>query len=66
MSQSINEQCDDDCRCACGKLMARLTVQGFEVQCRRCKLLHIIPFPTEETNAAAVTKDGYPSARIFR
>ncbi len=64
MSHAIEEHHEDDCRCACGKLMARLTDQGFEVQCRRCKLLHIIPFPTEDQTVTTVAKqNGHPSAR---
>ncbi len=56
MPHAIDERCEDECRCSCGKLMARLTVHGVEVQCRRCKLLHIIPFLMEEQTAASMVK----------
>jgi hypothetical protein len=32
-----------DLRCGCGKLVARLTPYGVEVQCRHCKRLVLIP-----------------------
>ena len=32
-----------DCRCACGSLMAKITPQGVEIKCRRCKRLQVIP-----------------------
>lgn len=27
----------EDCRCECGKLLARLTPEGIELKCRGCK-----------------------------
>ncbi len=32
-----------DWRCHCGKLIAKLTLKGIEVQCARCKHLHVFP-----------------------
>lgn len=32
----------EDCRCACGALMARRTNNGFEFKCRRCKRTWLI------------------------
>jgi phage FluMu protein Com len=30
-------------RCACGNLLARLTEEGVELKCRRCKRIVLIP-----------------------
>ncbi len=35
-----------ECRCHCGNLLARLSVQGIELKCRRCKRVVILPLPT--------------------
>jgi phage FluMu protein Com len=32
----------DDLRCVCGKLMARLTTQGIELKCGRCRRVVMI------------------------
>lgn len=34
----------DDVRCHCGQLIARLTEQGIELKCKRCRRLFVIPF----------------------
>ena len=34
-----------DCRCACGNLLARLTRDGVELKCRRCKRILLVPVP---------------------
>jgi hypothetical protein len=34
---------DDDCRCLCGNLLARLVAGGVELKCRRCKRTVVIP-----------------------
>lgn len=42
-------------RCLCGNLLARLTLGGVELKCRRCKRLMIIPLehdPETERNTA--------------
>jgi hypothetical protein len=31
-----------DLRCHCGSLMARVTVQGIELKCRRCKRVVVL------------------------
>jgi phage FluMu protein Com len=31
-------------RCECGNLLARLTEEGVELKCRRCKRIVVIPF----------------------
>jgi len=33
----------DDCRCACGSLLARLVEGGVELKCRRCKRTTWVP-----------------------
>ena len=30
-------------RCLCGSLLARITDQGIELKCRKCKQLQVIP-----------------------
>jgi len=30
-------------RCLCGSLLARITQQGIELKCRKCKQLQVIP-----------------------
>jgi phage FluMu protein Com len=35
-----------DARCDCGNLLARLTVRGVEVKCRRCKRIVVLPLET--------------------
>ena len=30
-------------RCLCGSLLARITPEGIELKCRKCKRLQIIP-----------------------
>jgi len=32
----------DQCRCACGSMLARVVRQGLELKCRKCKSLVII------------------------
>jgi hypothetical protein len=34
---------DEDCRCLCGNLLARLVESGVELKCRRCKRTLVIP-----------------------
>ena len=33
---------EGDCRCSCGRLLARLTRDGLEVKCRRCRRVLLI------------------------
>jgi len=35
-------------RCACGSLLARLTAEGVELKCRRCKRLVIVRWSERE------------------
>lgn len=32
----------DEVRCECGHLLAKLTVEGVEVKCRKCKRVHLL------------------------
>jgi hypothetical protein len=34
---------ENDLRCACGSLLARLVAGGVEVKCRRCKRAVVLP-----------------------
>ncbi len=34
---------DQNTRCGCGNLLAKLTQVGVEIKCRRCKKVTIIP-----------------------
>jgi len=44
---------DDDCRCLCGNLLARLVAGGVELKCRRCKRTHVIPLLGSPTHPEA-------------
>lgn len=44
---SDREKDRHDARCVCGSLLARITPEGIEVKCRRCKRVIVIPFPTD-------------------
>jgi len=37
-----------DVRCHCGSLMARVTPQGIELKCRRCKRVVTVPVATAQ------------------
>jgi hypothetical protein len=41
--ETTTPQQPDDWRCNCGKLIAKITPQGIEIQCARCKHLHVFP-----------------------
>jgi hypothetical protein len=38
-------------RCACGSLLARLTADGVELKCRRCKRLVVVRWSEREFRA---------------
>ena len=33
---------EDQCRCSCGSLLARVVAEGLELKCRKCKSLVLI------------------------
>lgn len=35
-------QTESECRCDCGNLLARLSTEGIELKCRRCKRIVIL------------------------
>jgi len=35
---------ENELRCVCGKLMAKLTAKGIELKCRGCKRIFAIPY----------------------
>jgi phage FluMu protein Com len=43
-------------RCLCGNLVAKVSVDGVEILCRRCKRIHLIPWPAERTQGTAARK----------
>lgn len=38
-------------RCACGSLLARLTAEGVELKCRRCKRLVVVRWSDQDHRA---------------
>jgi phage FluMu protein Com len=46
-------------RCACGSLLARITPQGVELKCRRCKRLVLVPWSNRRQRTAA-ERSRYP------
>jgi hypothetical protein len=42
-TETTTPQQPDDWRCHCGKLIAKITPHGIEIQCARCKHLHVFP-----------------------
>ena len=58
---------DDDCRCRCGSLVARIVDGGVEIKCRRCKRDLLVPWsarqgwvqPIEREASAAALQAGH-------
>ncbi len=46
-----------DLRCECGNLVARLTSEGVEIKCRRCKRLVVIAVDSEQKEVNGRKKD---------
>lgn len=36
---------EEELRCECGLLLMKLTPDGVEVKCRRCKRIRLLPWP---------------------
>ena len=45
-----------DERCLCGNLVAKVSLDGVEILCRRCKRIHLIPWPRERREGSAAQK----------
>jgi phage FluMu protein Com len=45
-----------DERCLCGSLVAKVSLNGVEILCRRCKRIHLIPWPVERREGSATQK----------
>ncbi len=45
-----------DERCLCGNLVAKISLDGVEILCRRCKRIHLIPWPGERREDSATQK----------
>jgi phage FluMu protein Com len=43
-------------RCLCGNLIAKVSLDGVEILCRRCKRIHLIPWPGERKGDSAARK----------
>ena len=40
-------------RCLCGNLLAKVSLDGVEILCRRCKRIHLIPWLEEGREGSA-------------
>jgi phage FluMu protein Com len=48
---------DEEVRCECGHLLAKLTAEGLEMKCRRCKRIHVLQIsPTTLTSVRPQVK----------
>ena len=47
---------ENDCRCMCGSLLARVVDGGVELKCRRCKRTLLVPFDTSAETAASAAR----------
>jgi phage FluMu protein Com len=45
-----------DERCLCGNLVAKVSLDGVEILCRRCKRIHFIPWPQERREGSTAQK----------
>ena len=45
-----------DERCLCGNLVAKVSLDGVEILCRRCKRIHVIPWLGERREGSATQK----------
>lgn len=39
-------------RCVCGSLLARITAEGVELKCRRCKRIVVVPWSQSDDDEA--------------
>jgi phage FluMu protein Com len=44
-------------RCLCGNLLAKVSREGIEILCRRCKRIHRIPWPWERKEGKRARKN---------
>jgi len=54
----MDEARDDELRCDCGSLMARVTVRGIELKCRRCKRVVVVAIDHAQHGWVAVPTCG--------
>jgi phage FluMu protein Com len=45
-------------RCLCGNLLAKVSLDGVEILCRRCKRIHRIPWPGQRREGSVARKTG--------
>ena len=48
MSAAPGPAPQDECRCHCGSLLARLVDGAVELKCRRCKRTHRVPLVADD------------------
>jgi phage FluMu protein Com len=54
---------DEEVRCDCGLLLMKLTPEGLEVKCRRCKRVRVLPWqPPRGMTSCKKLKSSRPSA----
>jgi len=51
----------DEVRCECGHLLAKLTSKGVEMKCRRCKRVHLL-----QVSATQPAKPRRPASEVSR
>ena len=54
---------DDQCRCGCGALLARVVREGLELKCRKCKSLILIEHQELVEMYKALNFDNIPSIK---
>lgn len=42
---SLDDHHEEEIRCACGQLLVKVTPEGVEVKCRRCKRIRLLRWP---------------------
>ncbi len=58
-----DEAADGDCRCSCGRLLARLTREGLEVKCRRCRRVLLIAWSDIADEDGALSSNEWKEAQ---
>lgn len=51
----------DEVRCECGHLLAKLTTEGVEMKCRKCKQVHLL-----RVSADSLVRPRHPALRAPR
>lgn len=59
-----NPPIDDDCRCLCGSLLARIVGGAVELKCRRCKRTVLVPLEAIPETPRPETVSPESSSRV--